>query len=103
MAEGEFCQELLGSLLRITHFGAVGSSDNQEQLSAVSGQYPPENHWLWCCRELSLLAVASLILLDLLKVRSKLPHLYFTSPSMSLIINHFVIFVVMSVFLTAPD
>lgn len=52
MAEGDFCQWLSDILLRITHFSAAGSCDNQLLLPAVSGR-PPENHWLGCCGELS--------------------------------------------------
>lgn len=46
--EGESCQELPG-FLRITHFGAVGRSENQ----VAFNRYLSENQ-LWCCKELSL-------------------------------------------------
>lgn len=85
--------------------GAIGTSDNQEQLLAVSGKYGPEKSLALVYRELSLLVVAfvSLVLLDLLKVRNKLPHLCVTAHSMSPIVNYFVIFAVMSVFLLTFD
>lgn len=46
MAERESCQWLSDILLRITHFSAAGSCDNQETLPAVSGCLP-EDQWLW--------------------------------------------------------
>lgn len=88
MAEREFCQWLSDILLRITHFSAAGSCDNQLLLPAESG-HPPENQWLWCYGEQSSWAGA---FSNSFRFVSRSPINYFV----------FVILLVISIFLIAP-
>lgn len=122
---GIFAQELLYSSRRRAAAGGTGGG-----LPGAPRQ-SPENHLLQCCRQLQQSTAASsgiwassweslasalqrakfissafavsLIFLELLKARSNLSYLCFTSPFMLLDHFVFVIPVVMCVFLTVPD